>query len=1048
MRHVTLVLLSSTTVVVLTLPAAAQTTVSASNGTSINTSTAAGGTPSDVTIASGATVSPSSGTAVTIDSNNSVTNNGTISFTGVSDATGIGAAAGLAGTIGNTGTITVTETSTAVDENGDTFIDGPFATGTDRYGIHVAGAGTFTGGITNTGTITVTGNSSAGIAANGTLAGSLTSSGTITVAGANSYGIHTGPVTGAVTLSGAIGATGQGAVGVALDGDVAGAVSLAGAITATGFRGGAVAYATPVADDLYIGGPAVRIAGNVGGGVSLPTGATIVSDGSAPALLIGSPTAAITLSPVSGSTYGLVLAGGVSGAGVNVNIDGNGAIIGGQGAAATTIAGGISLTGTVTATANQSNATALMMGAGATTPTLAVTGVLSATGGVGAYAANALVVQAEASLPSLTNTGTISAVSSGNTGTATAIRDLSGTLTSIVNSGTISATLSGVYSASQNTAINLSANTSGVAITNALASSTSTIAPFITGAVLTGSGNDMVAVSAGGLTGAVSLGGGANTLAISGTGTVTGAVDLSGGAGTLTLAGTGALKGDVAFGPGSTMTLGDTATFTGNVVQNGNPLALTINGGAFGATNGGTIALRSLTVGPTGAFEVNVDPAAGTSTLYAVSGTASIASGATVALDIAHFLLSAQTYTIVSAGTLIGGTGLTLLSTSLPYVYSAALAANPAAGTVTLLLQPKTTAQLGLNRSGAAAYAATYAAAQTDATVGSAFLAVSDVASFAHLYSETLPEHAGGLFLSTQMVSQAVSDFEAQPVAPRATTGRFGLWIMQAGGLLNQAQGDTQPFHLANYGLGIGAEYRLGVFGTVGVAYDWSYNRVADPENANETTGDMSEVGAYWRAGWVGVQLHAHASWGHLSSTSMRELSSPTSDSTNLETATANWGATTNAFGGGASYEAKFGRIRLRPAATIDYFRLDDGAHAETGGGTAFDLSIAGRRDKSVTGTYTLAAGYVLSQSSDVNSRLELEVGERQRLSGGIADTIATYAGGQSFDLTADGLRYGPLAKLRLAIGTEVLSVLGEVKAQKTQGSTAAGASVGVQIHF
>ncbi|WP_375383143.1 autotransporter domain-containing protein [uncultured Sphingomonas sp.] len=1047
MRYDPAIFLSSVAMIALTAPAAAQTTISTSTSVPVSTGTAASGAPSDVVIGSGVTITAPSGTAVTINSNNSATNNGTITFTGVENSTGIGATTGLAGTIANTGTITNTETSTAVDENADGNIDGPFATGANRYGIHVTGAGTFAGGITNSGTITIVGNTSAGIAVDDTLAGTIANTGTITVSGANSYGIHAGTVTGNVTSSGAITATGQGAVGIALDGDVGGTVTLSSSVTATGFRGGASVYATPIPDDLYIGGPAMRIAGNVAGGVSLATGSALTSYGSAPGLLIGSATRAITLSPVSGSPYGLVIAGSVTGAGVNLNVDGTGVAIGGLGGA-TTIAGGIGLSGTIVSSAYQSNATGLTLGAGASTPTLAVTGTITATGGVGVFAANAVAVQAGASLPSITNTGTLAAISNGNTGTATAIRDLSGTLTSIVNSGQISATLAGTYLPSQATAIDLSANTTGVTITNALASSTSTVIPHITGAVLTGSGNDTVAVSAGTLNGAVSLGAGTNTLAVSGTGGVIGAVDLSGGVGTVALSGAGALTGNVTFGAGSSMTLAGTAVFTGAVVQNGNPIALTIGGGTFNATNTGTIALSSLSVGSTGTFRVNLDPTTGINTLYAVSGAATIASGATVALNITHFLPTAQSYTILTAGSLTGGSGLSVQSSSLPYIYAAALTANTGAGagTVVLAIQPKTPAQLGLNRSGTAAYVATYAAEQTDATVQSTVLSINSDAQFRQLASEMLPEHAGGMFLSTIMVSQAVSDFEAQASAPRATSGRLGLWVMQAGSLLSKSQGDTQPFHLSDYGLGIGAEYGLGALGTVGLAYDWSYNRVTDPENANELNGYMSEFGAYWRAGWGGLKVHAHGAWGHVAQGSLRELLSPTSNLSVLETAGASWTGTTIAAGGGGSYEAAVGRLRFRPAVTVDYFRLDDGAHTETGGGTAFDLSIAERRSKAVTGTYSLNAGYVLTQSDDVASRIEIEVGDRQRLSGSLADTVASYAGGQAFTLQADALRYGPQATIRLAIGSNAFSVVGEAKAQKTQGMVAESASVG--LHF
>ena len=63
----------------------------------------------DVRISSTGSVKPASGNAVTIDSNDSVKNEGTIQITGANNSTGILANPGLTGNITNTGTITIDE---------------------------------------------------------------------------------------------------------------------------------------------------------------------------------------------------------------------------------------------------------------------------------------------------------------------------------------------------------------------------------------------------------------------------------------------------------------------------------------------------------------------------------------------------------------------------------------------------------------------------------------------------------------------------------------------------------------------------------------------------------------------------------------------------------------------------------------------------------------------------------------------------------------------------------------------------------------------------
>src|SRR6185437_11340782 len=110
------------------------------------------------------------------------------------------------------------------------------------------------------------GNNSAGIALDGPLTGSITSSGSITVTGDNGFGLHAGDVSGAVSVgTGAVSVLGQNSVGVALDGNVGGQVTFQGGVTATGFA--TTTATTTNTANLLTGGPAVRIQGNVGGGL-------------------------------------------------------------------------------------------------------------------------------------------------------------------------------------------------------------------------------------------------------------------------------------------------------------------------------------------------------------------------------------------------------------------------------------------------------------------------------------------------------------------------------------------------------------------------------------------------------------------------------------------------------------------------------------------------------------------------------------------------------------------------------------------------------------
>lgn len=387
----------------------------------------AGGAPgaqaAAITLNTSTTATPQGGETTV----NSVSNQGAISATGLNYVTGVlvnGNASGVPGSIVNTGSITLNEATNYKDTNNDGIVDtngtvlGQYAAGTNRLGIVTAGA-PFVGGITNTGTISIIGENSAGIQIGPSgISGNLNNSGTISVTGGNSgssdvsYGINAlGPV-GSVNLSGTITALGQNVVGVNLAGPitgysttsgttttpVAGSIEINGTITASGYRSTTASTVPSIlalvqqqaSSELLQGGPAVAIGGSVAGGVSIDpaivaTGTTaavaagsITSYGSAPALLIGGPSAItigqytsnLTGSPVA-TGYGLVLGGAVTGTAI-YSFDSSGNVVNANavqigvnqvgsptsavpsvvqpGSAAVSIFGGIDLSGTVTAT--------------------------------------------------------------------------------------------------------------------------------------------------------------------------------------------------------------------------------------------------------------------------------------------------------------------------------------------------------------------------------------------------------------------------------------------------------------------------------------------------------------------------------------------------------------------------------------------------------------------------------------------------------------------------------------------------------------------------
>jgi hypothetical protein len=1046
----------------LAFPALADTTISTSTSAPVKTSTAASGSPDNLIVASGGTITPtSSGTAVTIDSNNTVSNAGTISFSGIDNSVAIGGGGGFTSGIANSGTITVDETYTQVDSNADGVVDGPFANGTGRYGILLSGSGPFTGSINNSGTITIKGNNSGGIVSNVGIVGDVISTGTISVTGDNSTGIKLGDVTGKVTLGGgSTTVTGLNSVGVALTGNVTGQVTIHSALVATGYTSTAlptsVASLIP-ADNLKQGGSALVIGGNVGGGVLVAavtsstdttldadgdgivdtseSAGSLLSYGSAPALTVGSATQSVTLGTVASSTGGLVLNGSVTASGVYTGFSATAVQIGGLGQPVT-IAGGVVVGSSIGATSNGSNATAIDFGSGATAPSLTNAGAITAvstttTGGL----VRGIAIEAGASLSSIVNSGTISATPFDTTASnnAYAILDSSGTLTSVSNTGTITAT----SNASANLhAIDVSANTTGFTYTQSQSTATTTIVPVLVGAITTGSGNDLISSSAGSITSTLTTGAGNDTLALSGSATFTGNTLFGDGNDTLTMAGTSKYTGNVTYGAGAnTLTIGDTAVFSGQLLNTGANLAVTVNGGTLGLTNTSAITVGSLNVNA-GTIGVAINPQTGTHTEIDVAGATAITGASTIKVSLASLVTgaAASSYTVLKSGTLTGSSNLGVTLEGIPYLLNGSITGSDSTGTVAVNIQRKTAAQLGLLRSEAAAYDAVYADIAGNSQLTSLFLGFTDRASLIQRYREMLPDHAGGVF--DLLYTGARNMAPSESVTPWARVGGLALWAQQSFWNASQDAVNTPGYRGTGYGASVGGDVSVGDIGRFGLTASYIFADVKDRPDSSVNANQFL-VGGYWRGDWGGLHLSGSGGGGVVTLSSTRSLASTSTASPELLTSKGKWHGTVIQGSGRATYEAHLGAFYVRPAGTISYYRLQENKHTETGGGSAYDLIVSDRKSDELAATGTMALGIRTGGGKDpdaTNMTFEVEGGRREIISSAIGATTAQFAGGQSFTLLPEDRKSGYTGTVSVSIGSQLFRFVASATGEQRSG--------------
>jgi hypothetical protein len=1021
-------LLTSSALGALTIVLSSQA-VAGTDVTTATTTPLATGSAGDIHVTSTGSIKPTSGTAlITINSNNKVTNEGALAIQGVNGATGILANPGFSGDITNSGPITIDENYTPTDNDNDGDLDGPFALGNNRYGIHIASGGAYTGNVTNNGAILIEGNNSAGIAFDSTLNGSFNgNNGSISIAGDNSVGLRTGAVTGNVVVGNAssISAIGANSIGVLVGGNVGGAVTIQGNVTATGYR-----YTTAPSDpskldtdDLLQGGPAVLIAGNVGGGILLDakpadnnpnnndedgdgipdaneTTAAVLSIGGAPALKIGSTSQDVTIGAVASSSsgHGLVIKGSVTGNGVYSGVNATGVEIGGTGHGVT-IAGGMTVSGAITATANTASATAIHVGSGATVPQIVLSGTVNATGGGSATAAaQGILIDSGAHVTSITNTGTMLITRSGTAGTAAAIVDKSGTVGLVQNSGSINVANASALGNSA-TAIDLSANSTG-AIVRQVAAASGKPAPIISGRILLGSGNDTLDIQAG---------------------SVVGNVDFGGGVDTLSLSGTGLLRGTIANSNGLAVNLG--------------------SGSTLDLQNVGAVNLASLTTGSGASLGVRIGDSA--HTLYNVAGTANIASGTKILVSFDHVGTAAGNYVILDAGTLVGGQNLVSSSINLPFLFDSTLTSNAATGQVTLGIERKTAAELGLNRSESAVIDAALVAADADDGVAGVFLSAADDQTLKKNLQQMLPEHAGGVFETVTKPSRLAADLLAQPGMIH------GLWLQQIAWGSSKSIGDTSSYNLGSWGLVGGYDLPVGPIGNVGLTLGYYYGK--DHHSGSQLSSDHYEAGVYWRGGVGPLHAWVRGTAATIDFNNSRTFSGLDGTATVTRTADGKWNGQLYSASGGISYEAHTGRLSIRPNASVEYYKLHEGGYGESGGGAAYDLTVRSRNSDEAAANALLAVGYEVMRGADPDSgslRVEIEGGRRQILSGSIGDTVASFGSGNPFTLSAEDRKSGWRGALRLLGGNSSLSFVVDATAEQQQGGTSIGGRAGINIGF
>ncbi len=831
--------------------------------------------------------------------------------------------------------------------------------GQDSAGFRLANLATITGDLIDDGTITVFGERTTAVDVLGNVIGNLAVNGTVAATGEDSVGLRVaGDVSGGLKITSPISATAYVSQDRRL---ISNRPTLAQ-------REDFLANAS-----IRQSGSAIEINGSIGQGIHLAerrtdtdllqSVASVAVNGSAPAILIDGKGTPIAIGRVAQITdindadydadlqYAFVNQGSVTASGLFDDINATTFLL--QDAS---LQDGINNLGSMTATVFRSgvdpaatvatpnaHARVIIIGGGGIAERINNTGSIIAIGleatdsvyldpdnvlAANTILATAVDIDANGSLSSITNIGTITAVITGRNGEAVAVRDASGTLLEINNSGALRALgtnsdgTGGQTAVFNLIAIDVAANTAGFTLNQTIFTDPDTnedSEPNIEGSILLGSGDDLLNIAGGTVTGDISFGNGSDRLQLSNGAIVTGLV--TDGDGQLEIA------------------------LTGNSRLN--------------ITGPSNINVTTATIDATSVYSPFVNPDTGDVSTLVASGAVTFEDGAVIAPRLSTVLSTTnQTFTIVQAATLNIDTAIgSLRSEQTPFLYNTTFERSAIdANSLIMTLDVRSTQELGLDTQQTAIFTSAFEALQNSDPLGAAFVGITNQSDFNAAYNQLLPEFAAAsrqfVLANVDGATGAVGSHLNNARRSQEQTG--GAWVQEFVYYADrELAGLSEQFRGYGFGITGGFDTAIGPFHAVGINLGFATTEVEDVLGSDDPVDVLTlQLGGYagYQTGNLGVDLYAGLGYNNFESNRNVQIGDFSKE------AQASWSGIHYNASASAGYDVSFGKYFVRPAVTATYLSLKEDAYAEEGT-TGIELAIDERKVDTGTVSATLNFG-------------------------------------------------------------------------------------------
>lgn len=1037
-------------------------TISDDQTSGVDTTTGDGNGPGDITIDGAGSIDITSGVAVTVNSDNSVTNNGLIQNTAESGAIGIlidGSAGAITGSIVNSGQISLPGPA-----DGSAIENQPAI----NTAVQLNGPGSLIGSIVNNagGDMLVGGNASYGLNLESDMIGDIVNGGRIATSGVESTTINiTGTIDGSVTNTGDINATGRDGIGLYVGGSVSGTITHNGGIDA-----GLAAF-RDIDFNLVperSGDAGIWIAGSVGGGVQilgnqvtealeqeLEAGDPALGIGDADISVIGDgQLIRIRQGGASGTLNDIVV--GVVGSGDNavsilnqgvmsvggttegLNIEGiiiEGLVSGGT-IYRTTLNGGLRNDGgDIRAGTTDGTSVAIRVGDYGTLPLINNSGdILSVTndstedtvegiiGDMGGDA-TAIIVDPNGSLTSVTNSGIIEANAAGSGSSAFAIVDQAGTLTSLNNTGDLRAIIRD-GSTGTTTALDVRTSTSDFTFFNS---------GDVAGDIYLGNGNDSFTVTGGSIAGSlISLAGGNDTVSLSDT----------------TVAGT------FAFTSGFKSASVTNSTLVGGFTETGAIIDLVVDNTDWTLPANAGASLRNLDISGGTTLRIEVDGVNNQAGTLSATDTANVASDTTIIPVLRSFITDQQSFVLVQAGQLNADIVLdqsVVASTS--YIHTTSVVRDDTdPNTILLQVRRRSADELGLTTNMAALYDNAGGALSQDSSLFTSLAAITDPTVFEDSLRQFVPDTSNAVIQSAinqqNMALGAINRRLDRVPAQGFYRDRPTVWLQPMGHYAKRkSDGEQLGYTTWAGGIAIGADRQVGEMARAGIAYTqlWSFpDELTSFDKPTEFSS--SQLNSYLRVGNNIRHLQGNVTVGYDSYNTERNVRFDTIDRNIL----GDW----NGYQFGSAVQlalgSKRGNFSFIPMARVSYLRLHQGSYAEENGGDGLNLEIASNNTDSLRGSLGVAGRQTFIQEDNTSFEVELRGNYTREFITGTRDMEVSFAASN----TPFILQGAPLTQDVFSLGFGVFykndhaTISFDYDGEKASGYTAHTGAVTVRFRF